>query len=269
MEWILFNFLIAVLLLLDLFVFHRKTREISLKEGLCWSFFWILLALIFNVFIYLSRGEEAAVQFFTGFLIEKSLSVDNLFVFALIFSSFKTSRKEQYRILYWGIIGAFIMRLGFIFAGVALMSRFHEVIYILGVFLIATGIKLLMQRKKHSSMSVGWVRSCLPRASPFILTLIAIEYADLVFALDSLPAIFAITTDRFIIYTSNVFALLGLRSLYFVLAHFMKRFRKLKYALALILIFIGLKMLLSPFYQLNTLIALGVVIALLLLAILK
>jgi predicted tellurium resistance membrane protein TerC len=266
MKWVIFNFLIAGLLAVDL-VYHRKPREIKLKEALQWSFFWIALALCFNVYIYFAEGITAALQFFTGFIVEKSLSIDNLFVFALIFKFFKTPSKEQHKVLYWGVIGAFVMRLIFILVGTALIAKFHWIVYFLGIFLIATGFKLFFQEEKKVSFDKSFfyttIRKHFPKISTFFLTLLAIEYTDIIFALDSLPAIFAITSDRFIIYTSNVFAILGLRSLYFVLAHYLKLFHTLKYGLAAVLIFVGIKMLLSHFFVIPASITLAIVAAIL------
>jgi tellurite resistance protein TerC len=252
MQWILFNSLIVVLVLLDLFVFHRKSKHLKAMEAFLWSGFWIILALAFNLFIYFSRGGEVALQFFLGYLIEKLLSVDNLFVFVMIFHFFKTPAEEQREILYWGILGAFIMRLLFILGGLSLMERFHWMIYLLGAFLIFTGIKFFFQKEKRrladTALFFSLIKRIFPKASRFFITLLAIEYTDVIFALDSLPAIFAITKNPFIVYTSNVFAILGLRSLYFVLAAYMKQFRNLKYFLGAILVLVGLKMLFSPFF---------------------
>lgn len=268
MHWLLFNSFIFILLFLDLFVFHKKEVKIGLKEGLLWSFFWITLALLFNLFIYFWKGPIQAIEFFTGYLIEKSLSLDNLFVITLIFSYFKIPAKKQHTILFWGIMGALIMRILFILGGISLISKFHWTLYILGAFLLFTGLKLLFQKTENrgdpnKSYLVKAIKKLFPKISSFALALITIEYTDLIFALDSIPAILAITKDAFIVYTSNAFAILGLRSLYFVLAHFLERFHYLKTGISLILVFIGLKMVISPFYPIPIHYSLAIVILIL------
>lgn len=264
MHWVIFNILILGLLTLDLFVFHRKHEKSSLRQSFLWSFFWISLALLFNLFIYFWKGPQAGLEFFTGYLIEKSLSVDNLFVMALIFSYFKIPSKDQHAVLFWGVLGAFVMRILFILGGLALIGKFHGIIYVLGLFLIFTGGKLLFRKETRQdpqkSWGVKWIKKAFPKITPFMLALVTIEYTDLVFALDSIPAILAITQDAFIVYTSNVFAILGMRSLYFVLAHFLKRFVHLTKGISVILIFIGLKMALSPYYVIPIHYALGIIV---------
>jgi len=269
--WIIFNAFVFIMLALDLGVFHRKSHEVSVKEALTWTFVWIFLAMIFNVIIYLWRGQQQALEFFTGYLVEKALSVDNIFVFIMIFTYFQVPSKYQHKVLFWGIIGALIMRVIFIFAGVALLAKFHFTIYIFGALLIFTGIKMF----NHSNSRIDpdknpvlkFFKKFMPVtptlhgdkfftkidgkrfATPLFLVLILIETTDLIFAVDSIPAILAITQDQFIVYTSNVFAILGLRSLYFALAGVIHRFWLLSYGLAVVLIFVGIKMTLVDFYK--------------------
>jgi len=287
--WIGFNVFVLLMLALDLGVFNRKAHEISIKEALIWTGVWIGLAMCFNVFVYYWQGEVKALEFFTGYVIEKALSVDNIFVFVLIFSYFKTPTIYQHKILFWGIIGALIMRAAFIFAGVALLEKFHWTIYVFGAILIYTGYKMLTQKEKviepEKNPLIKFIRKIIPVtneyhrgdffvkqngkrfATPLFLVLVLIEVTDLIFAADSIPAILAITQDHFIVYTSNVFAILGLRSLYFALAGMMDKFQYLSKGLALILIFVGLKMLLVDFYKLPIQIALLVIIVILILSI--
>jgi tellurite resistance protein TerC len=269
--WIIFNAFVFIMLALDLGVFHRKSHEVSVKEALTWTFVWICLAMIFNVIIYFWRGQQQALEYFTGYLVEKALSVDNIFVFIMIFSYFQVPSKYQHKILFWGIIGALIMRVIFIFAGVALLAKFHFTIYIFGALLIFTGIKMF----NHSNARIDpdknpvlkFFKKFMPVtptlhgdkfftkidgkrfATPLFLVLILIETTDLIFAVDSIPAILAITQDQFIVYTSNVFAILGLRSLYFALAGVVHRFWLLSYGLAVVLIFVGIKMTMIDFYK--------------------
>ncbi len=269
--WIIFNAFVIIMLALDLGVFHRKSHEVSVKEALIWTFVWIFLALLFNVIIYFWRGQQHALEYFTGYLVEKALSVDNIFVFIMIFTYFQIPSKYQHKILFWGIIGALIMRAIFIFAGVALLEKFHFTIYIFGALLIFTGIKMfnhsnakiepdknpvLILFKKFMPVSSTlhedkfFIRINGRRfATPLFLVLILIETTDLIFAVDSIPAILAITQDQFIVYTSNVFAILGLRSLYFALAGIVHRFWLLSYGLAIVLIFVGIKMILIDLYK--------------------
>jgi tellurite resistance protein TerC len=268
------------MLVLDLAVFHRKAHAVKFKEAIGWTVFWISLAAIFAVAVYFWRGRHVAMDFTTGYLIEESLSIDNLFVFLLIFRYFKVPSNLQHAVLFWGIIGALVMRFLFIWAGVALINRFHWVIYIFGVFLIYTGIKLVKSENSEVQPENNPVlrafRKFMPvtrdyhgrkffvrerglHATPLFLVLLVIETTDVAFAADSIPAVLAITRDPFIVYTSNVFAILGLRSLYFALAGLMDAFHFLHYGLAVILSFIGVKMLISNFVHLPTWIALGVV----------
>ena len=262
--WVGFNVFVLLMLALDLGVFHRKSHEVSLKEALTWTGVWVVLSLAFNVFIYYYFDEEFAVQFLTGYLIEKSLSVDNIFVIILIFSYFHVPSSYQHKVLFLGILGALVMRAIFIFAGIELIHRFHWLIYIFGGFLIITGIRMLFSGDTkidpEKNFFVRMVRKIMPVtndyvgdkfftrvdgavwATPLFLTLVVIEATDLIFAVDSIPAILAISEEPFIVYTSNAFAILGLRSLYFALAGIEKYFKYLKYGLALILVFVGSKM---------------------------
>jgi tellurite resistance protein TerC len=272
MRWIVFHILIAGLLMLDLGIFHRKRHEVRLKEAVLWTLFWIAVALGFNGWIFFHDSPEKAVEFFTGYVVEKSLSMDNLFVFLLIFSSFKAPPKVQHQILYVGIIGAIVLRLSVILAGAALIDRFYWMTYLFGLFLGFTGLRLIFKKKRNpspeKSVIVRWVRVWFPKISPFLLVLIVVEATDIIFALDSIPAVFAITTDPFIVYTSNVFAILGLRSLYFVLAKFYGTFCYLKFGLGAVLIFVGTKMVIAPIYLIPTLWALGAIVAILAVSIL-
>lgn len=276
--WIGFIVLIIVLLLLDMFVFHKKGEVVNVKKALWLSLFWISLALLFNAGIYFIFGKEPAIEFFTAYVIEKSLSVDNLFVFILIFSSFKISPKYQHDVLFWGILGALIFRAIFIFAGIALIEKFAWIMYAFGGFLLFTGLKMIFdfikerngtsteaEKDLSNSWYVNLTRKIIPvtndmsepkffrridnklMATPFFLALVVIEMTDLVFAVDSIPAVLAVSTDMFIVYTSNIFAILGLRSLYFALRGVMDYFFYLKYALSAILLFIGGKMMINHY----------------------
>jgi len=284
--WIIFNAFVLLLLGLDLFVFHRKAHEVKIKEALLWSLFWIALSLSFNAFIYYWQGPAPALEFLTAYLIEKSLSVDNLFVFILIFNFFKVPLLYQHKILFWGIIGALVLRATFILVGVALIAKFHFIIYILGAFLVFTGIRMAFSHgddELHPEQNplVNWVSKHMRitttpaggkffirqnsklYATPLFLVLIMVESTDVVFAADSIPAILAISKDPFIVYTSNVFALLGLRALYFALAGIMQLFHYLHYGLSAILVFIGAKLLLSDIIEVDMRYALVVVGAIL------
>lgn len=283
--WVVFNVFILAMLALDLGVFHRKSHTVSIKEALVWSAVWVTLALLFNLGIYFWRGPEIALEFLSGYLIEKSLSVDNIFVFLLIFSYFHIQPQHQHKVLFWGILGALIMRAAFIAAGSVLITAFHWVIYIFGVFLVLTGIKMALHKDQELHPEKNPVIRLLQRfapianyqedgkfftrragilaATPLFVALLLIETADLVFALDSIPAVFAITLDPFIVYTSNVFAILGLRALYFALAESMRLLYYLHYGLSTILVFVGAKMLLSEFYEFPAGVALGVIVGIL------
>lgn len=284
-SWIVFSLVILVLIGLDLYL-HRKPRNISLKEALTWSGIWISLSLLFNVYVYYTRGIDDALSFFTGYLIEKSLSVDNLFVFLLIFTYFKTPSSSLHKVLFYGVLGALILRAIFIGLGLALIHYFVWMIYLFGLFLIYTGVKLAFSHSKNvqpeKSLAVRLAKKIFPftddykddrffwrkKGTPLLLVLIAIETTDVIFALDSIPAILAITHDPYIVYTSNIFAILGLRSLYFVLAHLWGFFHLLHYGLALILVFIGIKMTLSDIYHISVGISLAVVFLILVISIL-
>ena len=285
-QWIGFNIFVLLMLVLDLGVFHRKEHAVKIKEALIWTGVWITLALIFNYGIYHFYGKEKALEFLTGYLIEKSLSVDNIFVFILIFSYFNVPSAYQHKVLFWGIIGALVMRAIFIFAGVALINQFHWVIYIFAAFLVFTGIKMLLQDEQKidpdRNPMVRLFKKMFPVtdsfhgsnffvklnaktfATPLFIVVLMVEVSDLIFAVDSIPAILAITNDPFIVYTSNVFAILGLRSLYFALAGMHNIFRYLKFGLSLILIFVGVKMGLSDIYPIPIFIALIIIAVILL-----
>lgn len=287
--WIGFNAFVLLMLALDLGVFNRKDHEIKIKEALIWSGVWISLALLFNVGLYHFMGPEPAMQFLTGYVIEKSLSVDNIFVFVLVFSFFKVPALYQHRVLFWGIIGALLMRAVFIAAGVTLIEKFHWIIYVFGAFLVFTGIKLAINQgtkidPEHNPVvklfrrffpvtnqyhgNKFWILENGKRtATPLFIVLLLIETTDLIFAVDSIPAILAITNDPFIVYTSNVFAILGLRSLYFALAGLMHLFRYLHYGLAAILIFVGAKMLIIDFYKIPVALSLTIIIGILFISI--
>ena len=287
--WIGFNVFVLAMLALDLGVFHRKAHEVKVKEALWWSAVWIALAMLFNAGIYFFRGEEAALEFLTGYLLEKALSVDNIFVFIMIFAYFRVPALYQHKVLFWGILGALIMRAIFIATGITLLQHFHWVIYIFGAFLILTGIKLAVQQDKEVHPEKNPVLKLFRRfmpvtknfegdkflvkrdgrrfATPLLVVLLMVETTDVVFALDSIPAILAITTDPFIVYTSNVFAILGLRALYFALAGIMQMFHYLSYGLAAILVFVGIKMMIMDFYKLPITVSLGVVAGILAIAV--
>lgn len=288
--WIIFNIFVIVLLVVDLKIFHRESHEVSIKEALLWTVFWIALALLFNVGIYFWAGTEPALEYLTGYLIEKSLSMDNLFVFLMIFTYFGVAPRYQHNVLFWGILGALIMRTLFIMAGITLITRFHWVIFVFGAFLVYTGIKLAFQQDEdidpEKNPVLKLVRRFVPvtpnyveqkffvkqagrwLATPLFVVLVVIETTDVIFALDSIPAILAITTDPFIVYSSNVFAILGLRALYFALAGIMRMFHYLHYGLSLILVFVGVKMLLSDVIHIRPLWALGAIGSILLISIL-
>lgn len=280
--WIGFNLVVLALLALDLGVINRKAHEISVREAALWSAIWVGLSLLFNLLLYFWLGSEAALDFFTAYLIEKSLSVDNIFVFVLIFSTFAVPAIYQHRVLFWGVFGAIIMRALLIALGTTLISLFHWLLYIFGAFLIITGIRLARhQQEVHPSKNplVRLMRRFLPvtedfegprfflrkdsrlNITPLLLVLIVVESTDLIFALDSIPAIFAITLDPFIVFTSNICAILGLRALYFLLAGLVERFHYLKVGLAVVLVFVGVKLLLTDFYHIPIGISLGIIAA--------
>jgi tellurite resistance protein TerC len=280
--WVGFGAVIAILLILDLGVFHRKGHPVSIKEAASWTAVWIAVALLFNLAIFYWKGSEAALQYLTGYLIEKSLSVDNLFVFVMIFGAFCVAPSHQHRVLFWGIIGALIMRGLLIAGGSILLERFFWIIYIFGAFLVFTGIKLFIKKESqvHPEKNPLVRLACrfLPMApdadngkftvrragkillTPLFLVLLTVETTDLVFALDSIPAIFAITTDPLLVFTSNIFAILGLRSLYFLLSGAVSKFCYLQTSLAFILTFVGIKMLIGHYYEIPNAVSLLVVV---------
>jgi len=288
-QWILFNIFVIIMLALDLGVFNKTPHEVKPKEALFWTVVWIVQALLFNLGLYYWQGTGPALQFLTGYVIEKSLSVDNIFVFLIIFSYFRVEAQYQHKVLFWGIIGALLMRGAFIAAGVALLENFDWIIYVFGGFLVLTGIKFGLQKNKEIDPGTNPVlklfRKIVPVtdtfingrffvkidgrrfATPLFVVLIAIETTDLIFAIDSIPAILSITTDPFIVYTSNVFALLGLRSLFFAVASMMRLFHYLQYGLGVILAFIGIKMMIATIYEIPVGIALGVIAGVLLISV--
>jgi len=289
-HWLGFLAFVFLMLALDLGVFHRKSHEVKIKEALVWSAVWIGMALAFNYLIYFFMGREKALEFLAGYLIEKSLSVDNLFVFIMLFGFFNVEPKYQHKVLFWGILGALVMRAIFIFAGVALLNNFHWLIYLFGAFLVFTGLKMLTPN--HAKVDpdknplVRLVRKIFPVttemreghffvrekakifATPLFIVLIVVEFTDLIFAVDSIPAILAISKDTFIIFTSNVFAILGLRALYFALAGITQYFHFLKYGLAAILAFVGMKMIISGYFKVDIVVSLAVIFGILAIAIL-
>jgi tellurite resistance protein TerC len=286
--WILFNVFVVAMLVLDLGVFHRRSHTVKYREALIWSAIWIALAAIFAVVIYFWHGRTPSLEFVTGYVIELSLSVDNLFVFLLIFRYFQVPPGHQHKVLFWGILGALIMRAIFIAAGVGLIQRFHWIVYVFGAFLVYSGIKLFRQGEAEIHPEKNPVLRLFRRwvpvtndyegdkffvrrtglfATPLLVVLVVVETTDLLFAVDSIPAILAITRDAFIVYTSNVFAILGLRSMYFALAGMMEMFRYLHYGLSVVLMFVGAKMMLSHYYEVPTIVALGAVAGILLLSV--
>lgn len=288
MLWAGFNIFVLGMLALDLGVFHRKSHTVTVKEALIWTGVWVTLALFFNLFIYYYFGEELAVEFFTGYLIEKSLSVDNIFVMIMIFSYFQVPQEYQHKVLFWGILGALVMRIIFILSGIELIHRFHWLVYIFGGFLIFTGVRMLtagdakIEPEKNPIIKLARrMFSVTPTfegdkfftkrdgktwVTPLFLVVILIETTDLIFAVDSIPAILAISEDPFIVYTSNVFAILGLRSLYFALSGIEKYFHYLKFGLSAILVFVGLKMCIVDFYKIPVTISLIIIVFLLAIA---
>lgn len=283
--WAGFVAFVLAMLALDLGVFHKKDHEISVREALAWTGVWIALSLLFNAGLYFWFGPERALEFLSGYVIEKALSVDNIFVFIVVFSVFAVPSKLQHRVLLWGILSALVLRAVFVVLGAALLSRFHWLGYVFGGFLVVTGIKLLLQREAdvdpRKNPLLRLFRRAVPSVeqfhegrftivqagkrytTPLLLVLVAIEGTDIVFAMDSIPAIFAVTRDPFIVFTSNIFAILGLRALYFALAGMMDKFHYLKYGLALVLMFVGAKMLLAGMYKIPIWASLAVIAALL------
>jgi tellurite resistance protein TerC len=290
--WAGFFAFIAAMLALDLGVFQRDSHEVKMKEALVWCGVWFTLALVFNGVVYHWRGTELGNQFLAAYLVELCLSVDNVFIFIVIFTYFKVAPRWQHRVLFWGILGAVLMRATFILAGVSVIQRFHWVLYLFGAFLVYTGVKMALPRRTEvdvdpdHNLAVRLFRKFFPvvaqqeggrfftreagrvAATPLFIVLLVVETTDLVFALDSLPAVLAITKDGFVALTSNIFAILGLRSLYFALNGVMQLFRYLKLGLAIILVFIGVKMLIEPWVEISTAISLGVIGGVLALAVL-
>ena len=272
---------VLVMLALDLGVFHRKAHEVKPREAIVWSLVWIGLAMVFNLGLYFGYGKDLALEFLTGYLVEKSLSIDNIFVFIVIFASFSVPRAYQHRVLFWGILGALVMRAVMIAVGAALLSTFHWVIYVFGALMIYTGWKLLAREDSQidpaNHPAIRLLRRLIPvtegyrgssflvrekgiwMATPLLLVLVSVELTDVVFAIDSIPAIFAITNDPFIVFTSNIFAILGLRSLFFLLAGVIHQLRYMKHGLALVLMFVGVKMLLVDVYKIPVAVSLSVI----------
>jgi len=276
---------VLAMLAIDLGVFHRKSHAVSLREAAAWSAVWVALAALFNLAVWSWFGGEKALEFSAGYLIEKALAVDNIFVFVVIFATFGVPASYQHRVLFWGVLGALVLRAIFILAGGAFLRHFHWAIYLFGGILLLTGVKLLFQRNQEvhpeRNFFVRLFRRAVPVtdrfhgdrftaieagrrvATPLLVALVAVEVSDVIFALDSIPAIFAVTDDPFLVFTSNIFAILGLRSLYFLLAGILDRFRYLKVGLSLVLVFVGLKMLLAEVYKVPIGASLGVIAALL------
>ncbi len=286
--WVWFSFIGAVLgvLALDLGVFHRKAHEVSVREAGIWSSIWIALGVAFGAGVWLWQGAEKGLQWFTGYVVEYSLAVDNIFVFVMVFASFAVPAAARHRVLFWGVIGALVMRGVMIVLGAELVERFHWIMYVFGAFLVFTGIKMLFEKTEekvdleahfavrlarrlfrvspdYDGQKFFTVRNGMRFATPLLIVLVFIEVSDLIFAVDSIPAIFAITTDPFIVFTSNVMAILGLRSLYFLLAHVVDRFVYLKTGLSFVLAFIGAKLLLIDVVKIPITLSLGVIVGIL------
>lgn len=288
-EWLAFFAIIGFMLVLDLGVFHKKSHKVSIKESLAWTGVWISLAMLFNAWVYYKMGPQKGIEFFTGYIIEKALSVDNIFVISLIFTYFRVPSQYQHRVLFWGVLGALFFRIIFIYAGVALISKFNWMIYVFGVFLVYTGIKMLKDEEKHIEIEANpmikfvkkfWKISPnfdgenfrtkvngVMHFTPLFLVLVMIETTDIIFAVDSIPAILAITPDPYIVFTSNVFAILGLRSLYFALNGIMEMFEYINYALSGILVFVGIKMIIAGWYHIPTMVSISVILGLLILSV--
>jgi tellurite resistance protein TerC len=287
--WGGFTSFVLAMLALDLGVFHRKAHEVRFREALAWSAVWVALALAFNALIWAWFGPAKGLEFLTGYLIEKALSVDNVFVFLVLFSYFAVPAAYQHRVLFWGILGALIMRAVFIAAGAVLIAKFHWIIYVFGGVLLLTGVKLFLQRNEqihpernpvlrlfrrfvpttpeYNGQRFTLVKNGRRYATPLLAVLVLVEATDLVFAVDSIPAVFAVTTDPFIVYTSNIFAILGLRAMFFLLAGVMDRFRYLKPGLAAVLVFVGAKMMITGVYKIPIALSLGIVATILAVAI--
>ena len=283
--WMAFIAFVLAMLALDLGVFHRSAHVVRFREALVWSCVWIALALAFNAGVWWWFGAERGLEFLTGYLIEKSLSVDNIFVFVVIFSALGIPAIHQHRVLFWGIVSALVLRAVMIFAGAAMLARFHWLIYVFGAFLVLTGLKVFFQRGKEAHPEDHWLlvraRRIIPStntldghrffsrrggrllATPLFMALLMVEVTDVLFAVDSIPAIFAITADPFIVFTSNIFAILGLRSLFFLLGDMVDKFAYLKVGLAAVLVFVGTKMTLVDFYAIPPAVSLGMIALLL------
>lgn len=288
--WVVFNLFVIAMLVLDLAVFHRRSHTIKMKEALAWCALWIGLAFAFNLGVYFTKGPDLALQFLTGYILEESLSIDNLFIFIQIFAYFRVPAQYQHKVLFWGILGVIVLRALFILGGITLIDRFHWIIYIFGAMLMVTGIKMAFQKEEEIQPDRNPVirlfkkfMPVLPSyedgkffvkknsqwfATPLFIVLLVIEMTDIVFAIDSIPAVLAVTADPFIVYTSNLFAVLGLRSLYFVVSEIMNLFYYLKYGLSVILIFIGTKMLMSHFVKIPIGLALAFIVLVLFISIL-
>lgn len=271
--WIVFNVLVMGMLWLDLRVFHKDAHVVDSREALKWSLVWVMMAMVFATSLYFFMGHEKGLEFLAGYVIEKSLSIDNIFVFSVIFQSLAIPLKYQHRVLFWGIFGALVFRGLMIWLGLELIAYFHGILYILGAFLIFTGLKIFWIPEKPLNLETHpiilflqrfipltskiegqqlWIRSKTWQATPLFVALVLIEFSDILFAIDSIPAIFAITLDPFVVYTSNVFAILGLRSLYFLLANALTRFTHLKSAISVLLCFVGIKMVIMDIYKIPT-----------------
>lgn len=281
-EWLAFFGIIGFMLVLDLGVFHKKSHKVSIKESLAWTAVWICLAMMFNAWVYHSMGQQKGLEFLTGYVIEKSLSIDNIFVISLIFTYFRVPPQFQHRVLFWGVLGALFFRIIFIFAGVALIQKFNWMIYVFGAFLIFTGLKMLKGEEKTIEIEANPLIIFVKKFwkitpqfdgekfrikkdgvwyfTPLFLVLVMIETTDIIFAVDSIPAILAITPDPYIVFTSNVFAILGLRSLYFALNGIMEMFEYINYALSGILVFVGVKMIIAAWYHIPTIVSVSVIV---------
>jgi tellurite resistance protein TerC len=288
--WVGFNLFVVAMLAVDLLVFHKEAHEVRPWEAAAWSAVWVALAVLFGIGVYTLRGREAGLEYFAGYLIEKALSIDNIFVFVLIFSYFRVPSQYQHRVLFWGVLGALLMRGAMIAAGAYLIARFHWILYVFGAFLVFTGIRMARQQDEElhpdTNPVIRLIRHLVPvtaayhgqdffvrertggaarrlTVTPLFLVLVLVEVTDLIFAVDSIPAIFAITQDPFIVYSSNVFAILGLRALYFLLADVIQRFHYLKVGLSVVLIFVGLKMLAADVYTISVVVSLAVILLIL------
>jgi len=279
--WLIFLVTMVVALVIDLGIFHRKSHTVGLKEALLESLAWISVSLLFNLWIYYAQGPQAGLEFLTGYLVEKSLSVDNIFVFLIIFQSFKIPAKSQHKVLFYGVVGALVMRAIFVVAGVELLQDFHSVIYVFGGILLLTGLRMFFPGRRTTQPDRNWLvraaRRVIPfvddhespsfivkrdgkwNATPLLMALIAVEAMDIIFAVDSVPAVLAITRNTFIVYSSNAFAILGLRALYFALADILPRFRFLHQGLAAILFFVGGKMMLAELIPISSVLSLAII----------